>query len=210
MVTQPPGESRAGGHGSEVAGEQRLPWLFSPWTVAVVHVAFLVAALAGAVLLYLWEPEASKLAASLRLALLCGVSGCAGGTIRLQRNVYKHLITRFSPQDKQRPAFLQWNKGWWFFHLVRPLAAGVIATVTIALVRVGALALWQADSQEFREPALLAVAWLAGFACGDVLDVLEHLSKRVFRLAPQAAQAPPPAGGDDNDEAKGGTDLHGR
>ena len=120
----------------------------------------------------------------LRAHVMCGAFGMLGATVAAIRKYYRVLITESVSLDNTVPTNINWELGWVYYYLSRPLLGSLLGALTYMLSYIGVQVLASPSKIQITiEGSLLlyAIAVMSGYAVSHVLDRLEELSKQLFQ-----------------------------
>ena len=123
-----------------------------------------------------------------RTHLMCGAFGMLGSSIATIRRYYRALLTETTAvmEGKPNPPLI-WDFAWVFYYLTRPILGGILGALTFTLSFIGLQILATPVKPEVSNQGkylLFALAFVSGFAVGQVLDRLNSVAKEVFEPRP--------------------------
>ncbi len=113
------------------------------------------------------------------------LAGVLGGTFYCLRAIYQRIGEAYTPidgmGDRLYPNYSLDIRAWFFWYLYRPLQAGVLALVLIALLKSDLLLLEDLSSSDFESYfVVVGLGFLTGFGSHEVIHKILELVKVIF------------------------------
>lgn len=121
----------------------------------------------------------------LRAHLMCGGFGVLGAAMAAMRKFYRILISEGASQlSGQSFLKINWNLGWMFYFITRPILGGILGALSYTLSFVGFNTLASSPDMEISTHGrflLYGFAFVSGFGVSQVLDRLNAIAKQLFQ-----------------------------